>query len=402
MRREGSLKTLAILGLVAAAGVGSIIYVTVRSHHGSEATLRIVGREEVVFDWSEDACEPSDVPDLPARAFRDDRGRVQLIASHYVARRFVGPDLDGLRHECVPVFESRESPDPAAFSDREWIGSVYTLDGSTIFALLHAEYQGNTHPGRCPSGEYLECWYNAITLAVSRDGGVSYERVTEPPGHLVASIPSRYRPDGGSAGIFSPSNIVRSPEDGRYYALVRVAGYGNEPYGTCVMRTERLDRPDSWRAWGGDGFTVEFSNPYREGDVRPSSWCEPVAPADIAAMTDSLTRNSVAGKYLLVGVSSLEDQASGRTVWGVYYSFSEDLVTWTPRRLLLETETVHSYECGDPDPIAYASLIDPASRSRSFETTGRRGFLYFTRFNVDADCDLGLDRDLVRVPVEID
>ena len=86
---------------------------------GAEPTFRIVGEEEVVFDWSRDASEPIDIPDVPARAFRDARGRVQLVASHYVSRRSIGPSLGAVRHECAPVMRSHENPDPSAFDDRE-------------------------------------------------------------------------------------------------------------------------------------------------------------------------------------------------------------------------------------------------------------------------------------------
>ncbi len=40
-----------------------------------------VGREEMVFDWSRMLAEPRDIPDAPARAFRDATGQVNLVAS---------------------------------------------------------------------------------------------------------------------------------------------------------------------------------------------------------------------------------------------------------------------------------------------------------------------------------
>ena len=43
---------------------------------------------------------PDDIPDLPACAFRDARGCVQLIASHYSNRRMSGPNLDHLTRDC--------------------------------------------------------------------------------------------------------------------------------------------------------------------------------------------------------------------------------------------------------------------------------------------------------------
>ena len=172
-----------------------------------------------MFDYTEDACSPIDIPDAPARAFRDADGQVHLIASHYVTRAMVGPSLDTVRHDCRRLMVSDLDGDPARFDDREWITAPYTTDGRTVHALVHDEYQGDKHPGRCPSEDYLKCWYNSITLARSTDGGRTFTHAA-PPRHLVASVPYRYEPDAGPFGLFQPSNIVRGPEDGFYYALI--------------------------------------------------------------------------------------------------------------------------------------------------------------------------------------
>ena len=65
----------------------------------------------------------------------------------------------------------------------------------------------------------------------------------------------------------------------------------------------------------------------------------------------------------------------------------------------MEGESRNTYRCGDPEPIAYPSVLDPDSSSRNFETTGKRAYLYFTRYNYES-CQETLDRDLVRVPIE--
>ena len=83
---------------------------------------------------------------------------------------------------------------------------------------------------------------------------------------------------------------------------------------------------------------------------------------------------------------------------GFYYSTSADLIHWEPRRLIHEAEMAYTYECGDPNPVAYPSLLDPDSSSRNFETTGRAPWLYFTRFHYK-DCKFTSNRDLVRVRV---
>jgi hypothetical protein len=116
-------------------------------------------------------------------------------------------------------------------------------------------------------------------------------------------------------------------------------------------------------------------------------------------MHESLTYSSYLHRFMLVGMASVPDRG-GRLVSGVYFSLSSDLVHWSPRKLLMRATPRQRFRCGDPKPIAYPSLLDPASPSRTFSTTGSRPYLYYTRFNY-AGCKLGPDRDLVRVPVEV-
>jgi hypothetical protein len=363
-------------------------------------TITFQPSEDVVFDWSEDACEPEDTPDLPARAFRDAEGRVQLILAHYVNRRLVGPDLNHLQHDCAVVMSSDRDRNPATFNGWEWIAAPYTLDGRTIFALVHNEFHGHRDRSRCRSGEYERCVYTSLSLAVSRDGGRTY-RQRRAPTHLVATYPYRYVADSGPIGIFEPSNIVYNRRDRYYYALAHTVGHGNTPRGTCVLRTRRLGDPGSWRAWDGAAFSVRFVNPYQQIGARSRARvCRPVARAEIVEMSHSLTFNTYLGRFLLVGMSGAHDPARGEMVWGFYYSLSDDLVHWTQQKLLMEAELPWTHKCRDADPVAYPSLLDPASRSRSFETTGPRPYLYFTRFNYKG-CAQSFDRDLVRVAVEI-
>jgi hypothetical protein len=115
-------------------------------------------------------------------------------------------------------------------------------------------------------------------------------------------------------------------------------------------------------------------------------------------MVESLTFNTYLDKYLLVGTASGPGRP-GEMASGIYYSTSEDLIHWTPRRLIMEVESRHTYRCGDPNPVAYPSVLDPDSTSRNFETTGKEAYLYFTRSNYQS-CRETLDRDLVRIPIE--
>jgi hypothetical protein len=357
--------------------------------------LHIVGGPQTVFSWVRQACAPTEVPDLPVRAFRDYRGRVQLLLSHYVNFRMIGRSLTRLHSDCRPVLRSPENPSPERFEDREWLASVYTTNGRDIWALVHDEYQGNRHAGRCPEHAYEPCWYNAVTLAHSTNGGRSYAHLPAPR-QLVAAPSRAYEPGVGPSGVFAPSNIVTGP-DGAHYALVRVRVPG-ATRGVCLLRTTNVGSPGAWRAWNGGAFAGVFTDPF--GAPTGAAPCALLEPGLIAEMTESLTYNVALHRYLLVGLAPPGPRSVGEKVTGIYYSTSTDLVNWTPRTLIAPATSVQTYACGGASPIAYPSVVDPTSRSRTFATSGRRPFLYYTQFHY-TNCHKTADRDLVRVPLEI-
>jgi len=115
---------------------------------------------------------------MPARAFKDSANQVHLTISHYVNRQMIGPSLNQVTLNCNPTYSSDGNADPATYDDQEWIDSPYTLDGNTVYALMHEEYHGWDHPGECnfqghpstpkrstvPSGKPgfdPTCWYNS-------------------------------------------------------------------------------------------------------------------------------------------------------------------------------------------------------------------------------------------------
>ena len=147
------------------------------------------------------------------------------------------------------------------------------------------------------------------------------------------------------------------------------------------MRTKRLDDPTAWRAWDGDGYDVSFVDPYRKQVDDEDHVCEPVSFDAISEMSFSLTYNTYFDKYLLVSTSNLYSSSERRLVSGFYYSLSDDLINWSPRKLIREVELFQTYQCGDRDPVYYPSILDPSSGSRNFETSGRRPYLYFTRLH---------------------
>jgi hypothetical protein len=201
----------------------------------------------------------------------------------------------------------------------------------------------------------------------------------------------------GPAGVFAPSNLVKRG-DGYLYALVRVQDPGRLG-GSCLIRSRRISAAGSWRAWTGERFAGTFTDPYQSPSL-PRTDCALIAPGDIAEMTESLTFNVPLQLYFLLGMAPSPERGAGAQGSGIYYSVSRDLIHWSQRRLLSAAPTVHSYRCGGPSPIAYPSLVDPRSSSRTFATTGPHAYLYYTQFHY-RDCRKTQERDLIRVPVEI-
>jgi hypothetical protein len=64
------------------------------------------GPRVAVFDTAKDACEQIDIPDAQARAFRDYKGTIHLVASHYVMRASLGPTLESVKHNCQVAYNS--------------------------------------------------------------------------------------------------------------------------------------------------------------------------------------------------------------------------------------------------------------------------------------------------------
>jgi hypothetical protein len=249
----------------------------------------------------------------------------------------------------------------------------------------------NPGPAPCPSGDHSLCTLISLTYAVSTDGGKSYSQPPDPQ-HILANLPYQYNPDAMRA-IWQPSNIVKNPHDGYYYALIQRDEHGpavgGDLQGTCAIRTQTLDDPRSWRAWDGSGFNMSFIDPYTDTNADPAAHtCQTVSSNAIGALTYGLSYSTYFDKFIAVGVS-------GWPTPGFYYSLSDDLVHWTPKQLLMEAQ--QSFTNGGRTPYyAYPTLIDPASTSHNFDTVGQSPYLYYSRFNQTDPLNI----DLLRVRLE--
>lgn len=378
-----------------------LVIVLIASGAAAEPRLKLAASAapEAVFLHARDACERSDVPDVAARAWRDATGKVSLVASHSTNRRMVGPGLDQLKQDCAVIYKGGGRDAPEAHDDRSWLTAFYTLDGRTVHALAHNEFHGQRRPALCPAGVYKQCWRNSVTAALSGDGGASFQR-REGGDALVAGPPYRYRGDEGRpTGLFGPSNIFA--RDGYYYTFIWAEGFDAQKRGACLLRTNRLDDPKSWRAFDGSGFTIRFADPYHEAVADPSGHvCTPIAPQALISSVRSVVWH--VGSQRWIAMLSMWRRTGGdaNPTVGIWWTTSTDLIQWTEPRLLWAVPLLTRLDCDQPAAFYYPALLDPASDSRNFETIGDRPYLYLTRLNLE-NCRVTWNRDLVRLPVRV-
>jgi len=166
--------------------------------------------------------------------------------------------------------------------------------------------------------------------------------------------------------------------------------------GLCVMRTDRLDDPTSWRAWDGRGFNLRMTNPYLTG--KPALPCKYL---DSELGVGYVVYSTYLARYMQV--TRAAQWIDGQLVCGIFYALSGDLIHWSKLQLIVAGILSEWGGC-DSNPqspgvlelvaVGYPSMIDHDDTTVNFERAGRTGHLYYVRFNQGA-----YDRDLVRVPL---
>ena len=350
-----------------------------------DLAIEVVGTPSVVFDSTQDACAPGDMPDLNPRAFRDASGRVVMFALHDQNRPLTGPDIDHLKVDCRVALGSPHAGDPARYEDRNFVTATWTGDGRQVSALVHHEYHADEF-GRCRASGDLACWYNTIVGYRSDDGGHSFARATP---FVVAAAPfGQDVEQGRQRGFFNPSNIV---SDGRYaYAMISTTGWNGQSDGVCLFRNADPAKSDSWRAFDGSRFSVRYDDPY-QGKVAHRQACQTVGPSVFPIGSLSFHRAS------RTWIALFQAKAGGGATPfdGFYYATSRDLLHWGAPHVLLVAATLYDDLCrAGPSIVGYPALLDPASASRNFDEVGDDPELFFTTMHV-ANCQT-TDRVLLR------
>lgn len=358
--------------------------------------VSVDGAVQVLFDPRDSACDPVEIPDAPAIAFRDDQERIVLFAPSFRNRAFVGRTLGELQLDCRPRFQAANSPEPNLLDDRLWLHAVYTTDGRTVFALGSVGYMPYRHGRACAAGpDRTDCWYNGIAVLRSGDAGASFAYDAAPPRHLLLKPPQAYSErEEHPEGFITATNLVRVGE--HVYTLVKRRRAAASGHGMCVLRARVADLT-RWETWDGRAFVAAASR-------QPDGWLSAAGGcADVGGSRRLASRGLVYHAGSRTFVTVFEDRrGAGLADQGFYYRTSTDLLQWSDAKLLYATR-LQSSASADEDYGQYPSIIDGHSADRNFGHVGDAASLVFVRL-LPAKNPSGKPlrrRQLVAVPLTI-
>lgn len=334
--------------------------------------MRVTGPLETVFNISAPCpgVMPSGLPidscDSMPLAFAAQGETYLISAASYGVHAFVGPSLGAVEHQCDRViFNSTFNNTPESYANYGWIQSVTALPNGTLVALVHNEFHGwQVQPPLCnitDHGSHCNMW--STGLAISDDGGRNFRLTPAPPAHLVAAMPFRYVPDQPSFGYGAVSSLLPG-DDGAYYGLINMVGYGPQASGDCPIRTDNLLDPQAYRGWNGSAYSVRFASAYGPGPA--GGVCQPL-PAYVSASHPSLRRivglpgGAAAGWPSFVHLS-IDDQDGplGRCNYAYAHDtdFARAITDWGSTRKLDLGVDRYMHHGGR---VLYTSLLDESS-----------------------------------------
>jgi hypothetical protein len=366
-------------------GVVSVMTANSNSIAG-EIELRSEGPLETVYEWKTEKCDDLFIPDSPARAYRRNDGSIVLIAAHYHNQVMVGPTFDRLKPRCDVSSSASEDPNPASFDTRFWIQAFLPGTNNQIIGIVSHEYSGarfgNCATAKGPTGI---CWYSSILETEANESQLHFRLPSSLETRIVAAPPRPFdRARTSRYGFITTSNSFIRGE----YAYIYVWGeFGGNKVGNCLFRAPLSAIQGNWIAYYGGSFSQRFANPYDAKSAAPN--CDPIAPGQLKGQLRSVVQID----DQLIGVFDMQSNDVNQA--GVYYATSFDMVTWSEPKILYHARPWYGATgCGLF--YGYPSLIDHDSPSKIFDRGSKDLHLYLTRMNW-ADCNKGLDRDLVRI-----
>jgi len=352
--------------------------------------LAPAGPSFVIYHSVGNSCGREFIPDAPARAFKRADGKVEFFATSDINWYMLGNSLLSLRSACQTALLPQQY---APRNDRQlWIEGTYTNDGKSVVALLSEDLTNSARQRGCDMHLFPgHCWLNNILAATSADMGASFQPVPGEQG-LIASLAASYDDSYRSrVGYFTTSNVVRT--DGYYYFIAYAQTADLKADGNRLLRTANFTDPTSWRAWDGTGFAAIP----RAGAGGPPAAV--IGPRSFMSEVRSITYLPRASSWIAVFIGRARLKGDAAAVPGIYMATSKDLLNWGPPSRVLATPLRPTD--GVNVLTGYPSLLDPASRSRNFETIdGSHPLLTYTVTHPGLPGGI-YNREIIGVPLRI-
>jgi len=183
--------------------------------------------------------------------------------------------------------------------------------------------------------------------------------------------------------------------NGYYYLLFTATAYQEQRAGTCIMRTNNLRDPSSWRAWDGADFSIRFVNPYAAPVGDPTRHlCKPLSRR-LGIMGGAIFDPKTSA--FILATQGGAPKVGGGTSIGIVAQASYDLINWSQPVLLWSDPSAARSVTDNTITDIDASLLDPSSPSRNFDTINDGPYVYFVRRDLQ---DPPYGRKLMRVPVQ--
>jgi hypothetical protein len=213
--------------------------------------------------------------DGPIYPFKGSDGVHRFTVPHSENFMFAVPDWNnGAGWVLSFVYDSPRQAPEGSYNNRHWLFGKYALADGSVYALAHHEWYQTMktvdgHPGFNGYALFNRRWVNGIKWLKSTNNGASWSQKGNLTSADLVVIPEPWSTQSRDTlfGYFHPSNIVK--EGSYYYAFVdsrQLRGGTNLlECGFITIRTDDLEKANSWEFWNGSGWTIISAGSYQGG-----------------------------------------------------------------------------------------------------------------------------------------
>ncbi len=379
-----------VLAVAACQGHVADAAETAAGANASPSFSQILPRQ-TVFSWVKDSCSGRLAPDGPPRAYRRADGKLVLMSDDGDNWAMVGTNPFNLATSCAAPTTANYN---IATRGSLIIEGTYTEDGTNLFAIASEDMSRIEAAYGCVDHGTGNCWLNALSTETSGLMGQHWTPLSAGNGDLAAITVMPENDQKYRNGFFTTSNIIKRA--GYYYTFAYAQDGYSGAGGNCLIRSNDLSRPSSWKGWSGTDFTVSL-------EPRPSNRGIPCALVGGWQFADPVRSVSfIPGKGVYIAVTQSRFQLTGDAapVPGAYYSTSSDLLNWSPVKRLMMLPSVAKYDSWT-EADSYPVLIDPFSKSRNFETIDSDTPVLAFVVNHLVNGGGSANRDVVAIPLQM-